>query len=307
MFPAVDQQRISTIGRTHPFQILNGGLSKVAPGVAAWAAGLIFVTVIRHRPPAREAGWAEGATELTIRSAHGNLAAWKWGGGPRTVLLVHGWTGRGLQMGAFVQPLVGAGYRVVAYDGPSHGRSPGRQANLFKLTDGLVAVAEALGPLHGVIAHSLGTTQVLLAAHRGQLDPGRFVAVSPMADTRTMSRHFAAMTGFSESVVREMRRRFERRLDFRWDEIEPIRLAGAFRAESLVIHDRNDRDLPVDEGMALARALPRGHSLTTEGLGHRRILRDPRVVETAAAFLRGTAADSAVDIENLQRGAAPAA
>ncbi len=207
------------------------------------------------------------------------------GDGPKTVLLVHGWAGRGLQMGAFVKPIVDAGYRVVAYDGPSHGQSPGRQANLFKLTDGLVAVADAVGPLHGVIAHSLGTTAVLLAMSRGQLDPGRFVAIAPMADTRSMSRNYAAMTGFSHAVVDEMRARFERRYGFRWDDIEPTRLAEGIEAATLVIHDRDDGELPAEEGELLARVMPNGRSRITEGLGHRRILRDPEVVAAAAGHL----------------------
>jgi len=275
----------STIGRAHLIQRVNAGLSTVAPGLAAWAAGQLFTTVIRHRPPEREAGWAEGATRFKIPSPHGELAAWKWGHGPKTVLLVHGWAGRGLQMGAFIGPLVAAGYRVVAYDAPSHGRSPGRFANLFKLTEGLVAVAEALGPLHGVIAHSLGTSQVLLAASRGELETGGFVAIAPMANTRTMSRNYAAMTGFSNAVVDAMRARFERRFDFRWDDIEPARLAEDIQTEVLVIHDRDDRELPAEEGEELARVMPNGRSLITRGLGHRRILRDQAVVDATVEFV----------------------
>jgi len=278
----------STNGRTHPIQLVNRGLSILAPGLAAVVAEQLFITVFRHRPPQREAEWAKSATELSIPSPYGDLAAWVWGDGPKTVLLVHGWAGRGLQMGAFVQPLVEAGYRVVAYDAPSHGASPGRQANLFKLTEGLTAVAGAVGPLEGVIAHSLGTTAVLLAASRGELDPGRFVAISPMANTRTMSRHYAEMTGFRPEVVDAMRSRFEHRYDFRWDEIEPARLAENFAPEALVIHDRDDRELPAEEGEALARVMPAGRSMTTRGLGHRRILRNPGVVRSATDFIRSS-------------------
>jgi len=275
----------STTGRTHPVQLVNRGLSILAPGLAAVAAEQLFITVFRHRPPQREAEWAKSATELSIPSPYGDLAAWVWGNGPRTVLLVHGWAGRGLQMGAFVQPLVEAGYRVVAYDAPSHGASPGRQANLFKIAQGLMSVAAAVGPLEGVIAHSLGTAAVLLAASRHGFDPGRFVAVSPMGDTRTMSRHFAEMTGFSHEVVDRMRVRFEARFDFKWDEIEPVRLASSFEADALVIHDLDDDELPADEAEVLAGRMMSAETLLTEGLGHRRILRDSTVVAAAADFI----------------------
>ena len=275
----------STIGRANIFQKLTGGLSTVAPGLAAMAAEQLFVTVFRHRRPPREEAWAEGASRFSVPSPHGDLAVWVWGRGPKTVLLVHGWAGRGLQLGAFVEPLVDAGYRVVAYDGPAHGDSPGRRTNIFKLTEGLVAVADAIGPLSGVIAHSMGTTAVLLASWRGELDPGRFVAIAPMADTRTMTRGYARMTGFSVPVVEEMRARFERHFDFKWDEIEPMILARDLSTEALVIHDRDDGELPADEAEALARSMPSGEMVVTEGLGHRRILGEPGVIVRATDFI----------------------
>jgi hypothetical protein len=275
----------STIGRANIFQSLTRGLSAVAPGLAAMTAEQLFVTVFRHKRPKREEAWAEGAERISIPSPHGDLAAWVWGDGPKTVLLVHGWAGRGLQLGAFVEPLVNAGYRVVAYDGPAHGESPGRRTNIFNLTEGLMAVADAVGPVSGVIAHSLGTTAVLLAASRFGFQPGRFVAVSPMANTRTMTGHYSWMTGFSPTVVEEMRARLERSIGFSWNEIEPLNLASIFETETLVIHDHDDLELPASEGEAVASRIPMAGTFFTKGLGHRRILRSRTVVAAATEYL----------------------
>ena len=70
-------------------------------------------------------------TELgeTAKAAVPPKPYFAWGAGP-SVLLVHGWEGRGAQLGALVDPLVAAGYRVVALDGPAHGDSPGRLSTL---------------------------------------------------------------------------------------------------------------------------------------------------------------------------------
>jgi hypothetical protein len=40
------------------------------------------------------------------------LPVYSWGSGP-TILLAHGWSGRGSQLGAFVEPLVEQGFRLV--------------------------------------------------------------------------------------------------------------------------------------------------------------------------------------------------
>ena len=281
---AVRSQK-STIGRANTFQIVAGSLSALAPGLAAMVAEQLFVTVFRHKRPPREEAWADGAVRISVPSPHGDLAAWSWGDGPATVLLVHGWAGRGLQLGAFVEPLVDAGYRVVAYDGPAHGESPGRRTNIFRLTEGLVAVADAIGPVSGVIAHSLGTTAVLLAASHHRFDPGRFVAISPMGETRTMTDWYGQMTGFGSAVVERMRSRLEESVGFRWKDIEPTRLAMSFEAETLVIHDQDDPELPASEGMRLAGVMPAAEFFLTDSLGHRRILRDPSVVAAATDFI----------------------
>jgi pimeloyl-ACP methyl ester carboxylesterase len=262
-------------------------LSAVSPALAAAAAEYLFVTPMRANSPMREAGWAATAERLTLPSPHGELSAWVWGRGPRTVLLVHGWSGRGLQLGAFAAPLVLNGYRVVTFDAPAHGVSPGGRSNLFRHTDGVLAAARAFGPLSGVIAHSLGTTSVLLAANRNALSPGRLVALAPMARTRTMTDWYGRMTGFSPVVVERMRALLERRFDFAWDDIEPRSLAKGLASETLIIHDRDDRELPASEGRELARRILSAKLLVTSGLGHRRILRDAEVVAAATRFIIG--------------------
>jgi hypothetical protein len=63
------------------------------------------------------------------------------------------------------------------------------------------------------------------------------------------------------------------------------RLAPALHTEVLVIHDRGDGEVPWQHGHAIARAWPGARVLDTDGLGHRRILRDPLVVSAAVEFL----------------------
>jgi hypothetical protein len=54
-----------------------------------------------------------GGNSFRIPFAGGELAVTTWGQGPG-VLLMHGWGGARAQMTGFVEPLLVAGYRVVA-------------------------------------------------------------------------------------------------------------------------------------------------------------------------------------------------
>src|SRR5512134_2142077 len=87
----------------------------------------------------------------------GELAVTTWGESGPSVLLMHGWGGARAQMTGFVDPLLEAGYRVVAYDQPAHGESDGKMTNLLEIAPTMDFVAQREGPFHAIIAHSFGT------------------------------------------------------------------------------------------------------------------------------------------------------
>jgi pimeloyl-ACP methyl ester carboxylesterase len=274
----------STIGRAKLSQRVFSALSLTAPWLAVRVAERLFVTPLRVSRPPREHEWSQGAERFSISSPYGPLAAWSWGAGPRTVLLMHGWAGRGTQLGAFVAPLLAEGYRVVAYDAPGHGESPGRTSNLLILTKTAQVVARSLGPLQGIVAHSIGAAAAMLALGNRKLVAQRAVTLAPAARMATVVQSFGYATGFSPAVLERIRDRFETRLHFRWSQIEPLQHAADLQVPLLVIHDLDDKEMPWTEGVGLAHAY-QGELLLTSGLGHRRLLRDPGVISSAVSFL----------------------
>ena len=69
-----------------------------------------------------------------------------------------------------------------------------------------------------------------------------------------------------------MQAAIEERFGLRWFELEVPRLAPRLKTPALVIHDRGDGIVPWTQGAALARAWPGARLLSTDGLGHGRIL-----------------------------------
>ncbi|HEV8311140.1 MAG TPA: hypothetical protein VGW35_26045, partial [Methylomirabilota bacterium] len=84
-------------------------LSALAPTLAARLGERMFLTPPRPRPSAHEATALATARARSLPIGRHRVDTWAWGSGP-TVLLVHGWGGRGAQMAAFVAPLVGRGF-----------------------------------------------------------------------------------------------------------------------------------------------------------------------------------------------------
>jgi pimeloyl-ACP methyl ester carboxylesterase len=209
------------------------------------------------------------------------------------VLLVHGWGGRGAQLGALVGPLVARGFSVVTFDAPGHGASDAGTVTMPEITAAIRAVADSRGPLAALVAHSGGATAAVRALWEG-LDTGAVVLIGPAADLVTPALRFSETFGFSRDVRERMHRRIEARVGRSWSVFDAIELAPSLTPPVLVIHDRGDAEIPWQHGAAIARAWRRSEMLMTEGLGHRRILRDPDVVGAAVAFVAARTAERGI-------------
>jgi pimeloyl-ACP methyl ester carboxylesterase len=264
----------------------------------------MFITPRRYARPDRERVVLAGArpfeVDVVLRSPRWNgarrtLAAWRWGFGP-TVLLVHGWEGRGSQLGAFVEPLVAAGCSVVAFDALGHGASPDRRLYLTDFADCIAAVADAVGPLHGLVAHSFGAAAVLLAHARAGVDARRNVLVSPNVLVADAVARFATFLGLDASERDALERRIGEHAGVRADALALEPLVAGRDAGLLAIHDRDDREVGFRHAERLAAAWPDAELHATTGLGHRRILRDPDVIARAVEFVRHGLAVPASDL-----------
>jgi pimeloyl-ACP methyl ester carboxylesterase len=255
----------------------------------------MFITPRRHARPAREVEVLASARrfelDVTLRSPRWSarpsrrLAAWRWGFGP-TVLLVHGWEGRGSQLGAFVGPLVEAGLSVVAFDAVGHGDSPDHRLYLTDLADCVADAATSVGPLHAIVAHSFGAAAVLLAHTRGGVEAPRNVLVSPNVVVADAVHRFAQVLALDDADRVALERRIGEHAGISLEALGLERLTAARDAALLVIHDRSDREVPFGQAERLAAAWPNAQLHVTDGLGHRRILRDRDVIADAVAFVR---------------------
>jgi pimeloyl-ACP methyl ester carboxylesterase len=258
-------------------------VGSVAPGVAARWAETIFCRPPRNNPrPAEETFLASG-TRLRVPSGGQQLAVWTWGEGP-IVILVHGWGARAGRFSEMATALLSRGFRVVLFDAPAHGASEGQQASLPQFAHAIGDVASAFEPPFALVGHSLGGAAVCLAMNRG-LKPARAVLLAPPSDVYLFSHAFAEHLRIPQRARSLMQQNLENRLQISWDQLHIPRLAGEMSVPALIVHDRDDRDVPYAHGSAIAEAWPGAELFTTTGLGHRAILRDREVVRRTVEFL----------------------
>ncbi len=286
----------STLVRNHVILPLLRTTTSIAVLIApAWVvrtAAKRFITPPHHAHMPPELRHLQNDRHVLIATPMGKLAAWQFGDRWRpAIIMSHGWGGRGAQFREFVQPLLDGGYQVWLFDHVSHGMSEGREAPITDFAKGVAAVARAVQVegevVAGFVGHSLGCAGIGIAL-RGELSDLtniRVVQIAPPASLIRYSRFFARMLGIPERIRAAMQWRLEQKIGVNWQEFEMPDAVSHLTAKALVIHDQNDKDVRIENGLTVARSWPDARFKRTHGLGHRKILRDQSVIAATADFL----------------------
>ena len=264
------------------------GLGPLLPGLMGDFAYKLWFTPRRLPRPERETVLLETASEhFKIMHQGRAIAVHAWGQGP-VVLLLHGWEGRGAQLGGFVAPLVEAGYRVLCLDTPAHGDSEGSQTDAEEIRQILVELAFNEDGFHAIIAHSFGGVAAAYAIGQG-LPVEKLVLISPPSRLKTMLGIFRKHLAIPAAVMPRLYARIERRFPQMgrrvWDLVNTDYHAEKFDFPGLIFHDRDDRIVPLTQAELIANAWSASRLIVTRGLGHHRILRDAEVIRIAAEFI----------------------
>jgi len=243
--------------------------------------------------PAREL--LNRAERLSVMADGRRMRVYRWPARPgpsaKTVLLVHGWTSRASRLVAWVEPLLDRGFGVVACDLPAHGDSEGSRTNGLEMATAVGVVAEAAGPLHGMVGHSAGAFAAAMAVAGGHLlgrppiAVERLVMIAAVDNPRLHVTAFASVVGLPGAAYREMLGVTEKTFGHPMEAFSLSRIPGGWRQPTLLIHDPADPEVPYSQAEAVAAIRPNVTLLPIDGLGHHRIARDPTVIAAAIDFL----------------------
>jgi pimeloyl-ACP methyl ester carboxylesterase len=211
------------------------------------------------------------------------LVGWRWGQGP-IVLLVHGFEGNRAQFAVIVEALVARGFAAVALDVPAHGYSAGDELTAVKFVAAIDCALQRLGPVHAIVGHSMGGAMSLYSlVHAG--GARRVALISAPSSLKRELHRFAAKIGLSQRGTRAFIASVESHVGQPAADFDVRQVAGKIDLPVLLIHDQNDRQVPVVESARTAHALPGADLMVTRGLGHNRLLADPKVVNAVVDFV----------------------
>lgn len=269
-------------------RLLISGPGKWMPSLASYWAYRFWISTFRFTEPSREAVWRQKAVQSFITPeslGRQKVCVYHWGQGP-VILLVHGWNGRATQMAAFVEPLVSAGFQVIGFDAPGHGASDGKQTNILEVCNVMAELGNFIGPIHGVVAHSFGVPCSVLALTEKRIRTKKIVCISSPVSINWLLEMYCQILDCPPVVKKAIMRRIETRFgESIWQRLQTDQLVKSLASSALIIHDRDDREIPWKHAQTLSRLWPDSNILLTKGLGHRRILHNQQVIKNIADFL----------------------
>ncbi len=269
-------------------QFAFANVGPLMPRLAAKIAFRLFTRPRRRALHRQSDSILEKAKIFEVLYANRILKGYEWGSGDKIALLVHGWESRGTALRSFVPALLAEGFRVVAFDAPAHGNSEGKRTNLPHFGGAVRAIVNHLGGVHSILCHSFGGVSAVFALSKldKQLAIERLVLIGVPSKMRYVMQSFFQTICAPRSVQNAFFKLIERILKMPPDEANVERaIPFAAIGQILVVHDKTDDSVPVEEGYAIAEAVDHAHLLLTEGFGHYKLLKSEKVIGQVVNFL----------------------
>lgn len=230
----------------------------------------------------------EQAENLHFKLGADNIKGWRWNKkAGRRVLILHGYESSVTNFDRYVKLLIKKGYEVLAFDAPAHGRSGGKKINAPLYKKMIREIHQQYGPVESYMAHSFGGLAVCLALEEiSHTTDYRLALIAPATETTT-----AIDTFFSFLQLDKLLRQEFDKVIIKKSGVSPAwysirRAMKNIRAKVLWVHDEDDNVTPLADVLKVKEEnYPDIEFVFTKGLGHRRIYRDNKVIQTIIDFL----------------------
>lgn len=252
-------------------------------------AARLFTTPIKHKVPKREFEMDQKSIKSKVRvpAIDKSIIVYEYGKSDHKILLVHGWSGRGTQLFKIADELLKNGYSVVSFDAPAHGKSDGKTTIMSEFIYSILEIEKKHGPFENIIGHSLGGMSVLNAIKDG-LQVKKAVIIGSGDIVQDILDEFVSKLGLKPKISERLRDRFENKYKVKMDDFSAYRAAQKVEIPVLVIHDKDDQEVPATAGIHINKNLQNGSLFLTEGLGHRKVLGNQNVIKKILDFIQNT-------------------
>jgi pimeloyl-ACP methyl ester carboxylesterase len=261
-------------------------LSLISTKWVTFFVATIFTRPIRHKMPKRELYMDANSvqTKISVAGIKEKIVVYQYGQSDKKILLVHGWSGRGTQLYKIADAFIAKGYAIVSFDAPAHGKSTGSTAIITKFIASVFEASKQFGPFEAAVGHSMGAMTLLNATKDG-LNINKLAIIGSGDKIEAILDAFIGRLQLKPKIAKSLALYFENKFGQKLSNYAAHSAASKINIPVLVIHDKNDLEVPASCSLAIHQNLKSGTLLLTEKLGHRKILGNDKVISAVVDFI----------------------
>lgn len=261
-------------------------LQSISSNLATIFAAKIFMTPLNFKVPDRELMMRESAKNnlIKIESIKKNVMVYSYGYSKRKVLLVHGWSGRGTQLFQLADKILENKMMVISFDAPAHGLSSGKKATMIDYIKTIEQINKEYGPFEAAIGHSFGGMSLLNSISKG-LKINKLVIIGTDNSIPKIMNTFVNKLKLKPKIATKLQIYFNNKLGIKIEDHTSQLVAKNVNIPTLVLHDSDDKFVPVSSAISIRQNLKNGELLITNGLGHHKIFKDKGIIQRIIDFI----------------------
>lgn len=203
------------------------------------------------------------------------LKEYSWGKKENHIaLLIHGWEGQAGNFGALIPILLEKHYHVVAYDGPSHGKSSRKSTNMFEYADFISTRIKTHQPKL-IISHSFGTVSTQLGLLKNpDFKLNQWIIVTTPFSFIEFILTINRKLRMSQKTLQKLSALIEKDANFPLEEINMKTLCPKMNPidSVVIVHSEDDKVLSFHDAERTSKCIADSELIKLKHIGHYKIL-----------------------------------
>ena len=242
----------------------------ISPQFAARQALKLFKTPRPRKLTDSELDFINAAALEKIPFPEHEIAVYNWPSeGPR-ILLVHGWESNSARWRLFIKMLQEMNFNIYALDAPAHGLSTGKYFTPLDYAHAMDQIVMKY-KIEKIFAHSVGAYATIMYASLMAVPEhlNYLILKAPTGSFRRTTETYFNLLNFSSRLRKAYIELIESTYNRTISEFASFNLIKNVNIPGTLIHDKNDRILPIEDSHLIDRSWSKGEFIITEGFGHR--------------------------------------
>lgn len=225
----------------------------------------------------------KSASFETITIGEVQFQVYHWEGKEKTILLVHGWESNASRWENLLPYLQKTGHTILALDAPAHGLSSGKEFTIPRYAKCIDVVVQKYQPQY-LIGHSIGgKTCLYYHYHYPNNTVEKIVSLGAPSDFKILLHNFGNILSLHHRLVQDLEARYIAMYKQQLEDFSAKKFVAQFSVKGLVVHDREDDVVSIQEGVKIAEAWKTAQFIETKGLGHS--MHDDQLYQNISRFL----------------------